>query len=70
MYQICFTIFRVSGQISFTLSPSPIFQGVGGAVQYPKNYLKRAFDKVRGKGGLCIADEVSANTGTILSFIE
>lgn len=35
-------------------------QGVGGAVQYPKNYLKEAFELVRERGGLCIADEVSA----------
>lgn len=33
-------------------------QGVGGAVQYPKNYLKEAFELVRERGGLCIADEV------------
>lgn len=33
-------------------------QGVGGTVQYPKNYLKEAFELVRERGGLCIADEV------------
>lgn len=33
-------------------------QGVGGAVQYPKDYLKEAFELVRERGGLCIADEV------------
>lgn len=33
-------------------------QGVGGAVQYPKNYLKEAYKLVRERGGVCIADEV------------
>ncbi|CAF97143.1 unnamed protein product, partial [Tetraodon nigroviridis] len=38
-------------------------QGVGGAVQYPKNYLKEAFELVRERGGLCIADEVQTGFG-------
>ncbi|KAJ8303415.1 hypothetical protein KUTeg_019811 [Tegillarca granosa] len=33
-------------------------QGVGGAVQYPKNYIKSAFEKIRARGGVCISDEV------------
>lgn len=33
-------------------------QGVGGAVQYPKNFLKEAYKLVRERGGVCIADEV------------
>lgn len=33
-------------------------QGVGGTVQYPKEYLKKAFELVRSRGGLCIIDEV------------
>lgn len=33
-------------------------QGVGGAVQYPKDYLKEAYKLVRERGGVCIADEV------------
>ncbi|TWW66616.1 Alanine--glyoxylate aminotransferase 2, mitochondrial [Takifugu flavidus] len=37
--------------------------GVGGAVQYPKNYLKEAFELVRERGGLCIADEVQTGFG-------
>ena len=37
-----------------------IFQGVGGTVQYPRGYLKRAFEIVREKGGVCISDEVSS----------
>ncbi|XP_030625919.1 alanine--glyoxylate aminotransferase 2, mitochondrial isoform X2 [Chanos chanos] len=32
-------------------------QGVGGAVQYPKNYLKETYKLVRERGGICIADE-------------
>ncbi|XP_010787517.1 alanine--glyoxylate aminotransferase 2, mitochondrial [Notothenia coriiceps] len=38
-------------------------QGVGGAVQYPKNYLKDAYKLVREKGGVCIADEVQTGFG-------
>ncbi|XP_074808557.1 alanine--glyoxylate aminotransferase 2, mitochondrial isoform X3 [Natator depressus] len=32
-------------------------QGVNGAVQYPKRFLKEAFQLVRERGGICIADE-------------
>ncbi|KAM4810060.1 alanine--glyoxylate aminotransferase 2, mitochondrial [Rhinophrynus dorsalis] len=38
-------------------------QGVGGAVQYPKGYLKEAYELIRQKGGLCIADEVQTGFG-------
>lgn len=38
-------------------------QGVGGTVQYPKNFLKRAFAAVREKGGLCVSDEVQTGFG-------
>ena len=38
-------------------------QGVGGTVQYPRNFLKRAFELVRAKGGLCISDEVQTGFG-------
>ena len=32
--------------------------GVGGVTQYPRGYLKRAFERVREQGGVCISDEV------------
>ena len=35
-----------------------LFQGVGGTVQFPKNFLKKAFDTVKANGGVCISDEV------------
>lgn len=38
-------------------------QGVGGAVQYPKGYLKEAYKLVRERGGVCIADEVQTGFG-------
>ncbi|XP_023684413.1 alanine--glyoxylate aminotransferase 2, mitochondrial [Paramormyrops kingsleyae] len=38
-------------------------QGVGGAVQYPRNYLKEAYRLIRQSGGLCIADEVQTGFG-------
>lgn len=37
--------------------------GVGGVVQYPKGFLKEAYDLVRERGGLCIADEVQTGFG-------
>ncbi len=36
---------------------------MGGSVQYPRGYLKRAFELVREKGGVCIADEVQTGFG-------
>ncbi|XP_034108088.1 alanine--glyoxylate aminotransferase 2, mitochondrial isoform X1 [Drosophila albomicans] len=38
-------------------------QGVGGTVQYPKGYLKKAADLVRANGGIFVADEVQTGFG-------
>lgn len=38
-------------------------QGVGGTVQFPLGYLKKAFEKAREYGGLCVADEVQSGFG-------
>ncbi|XP_047502958.1 alanine--glyoxylate aminotransferase 2, mitochondrial-like [Penaeus chinensis] len=38
-------------------------QGVGGSVQFPLGYLKKAFDLVRANGGVCISDEVQSGFG-------
>ncbi|CAB4066657.1 AGXT2 [Lepeophtheirus salmonis] len=38
-------------------------QGVGGAVQFPKGYLKKAVEKIRLWGGLYVADEVQTGFG-------
>ncbi|EDW18804.2 alanine--glyoxylate aminotransferase 2, mitochondrial isoform X2 [Drosophila mojavensis] len=38
-------------------------QGVGGTVQFPKGYLKRAADLVHANGGLIVADEVQTGFG-------
>ena len=35
-----------------------VFQGMGGAVHLPKGYLKGAYELIRERGGVCIADEV------------
>ncbi|XP_055003144.1 alanine--glyoxylate aminotransferase 2, mitochondrial [Sorex araneus] len=40
-------------------------QGVNGAVQYPKGFLKEAFQLVRERGGVCIADEVQTGFGRL-----
>lgn len=39
--------------------------GVGGQVVYPEGYLARAYDHVRARGGLCIADEVQCGFGRV-----
>lgn len=33
-------------------------QGVGGTVQFPKGYIKAAYDRVKEYGGLFVSDEV------------
>ncbi|XP_054154380.1 alanine--glyoxylate aminotransferase 2, mitochondrial-like [Oppia nitens] len=38
-------------------------QGVGGVVQFPKDFLKRAYHLVRQRHGVCIADEVQTGFG-------
>ncbi|XP_042232693.1 alanine--glyoxylate aminotransferase 2, mitochondrial-like isoform X2 [Homarus americanus] len=38
-------------------------QGVGGTVQFPLGYLKKAFELVRSNGGVCISDEVQTGFG-------
>ena len=38
-------------------------QGGGGTVQYPRGYIKRAFERVRQLGGVCISDEVQTGFG-------
>ncbi|XP_070267520.1 alanine--glyoxylate aminotransferase 2, mitochondrial isoform X1 [Myotis yumanensis] len=40
-------------------------QGVNGFVQYPKGFLKEAFQLVRERGGVCIADEVQTGFGRL-----
>uniref|UniRef100_A0A5F8GVL2 Alanine--glyoxylate aminotransferase 2, mitochondrial n=1 Tax=Monodelphis domestica TaxID=13616 RepID=A0A5F8GVL2_MONDO len=40
-------------------------QGVNGVVQYPKGFLKEAFQLVRERGGVCIADEVQTGFGRL-----
>lgn len=38
-------------------------QGVGGAVQFPKNFIKNTVEIVRSTGGLYVADEVQTGFG-------
>lgn len=38
-------------------------QGVGGIVQFPRGFLKQAYEMVRSRGGLCVADEVQTGFG-------
>jgi len=42
-------------------------QGVGGTVQYPKGYLKKAYEIVRENGGLYISDEVILKQLSLIS---
>ncbi|KFM81710.1 Alanine--glyoxylate aminotransferase 2, mitochondrial, partial [Stegodyphus mimosarum] len=43
-------------------------QGVGGTVQFPRNYLKRAMEIIHKRGGLFIADEVQTGFGRTGKF--
>lgn len=38
-------------------------QGVGGAVQFPRNFVKESFEFIRSVGGVCISDEVQTGFG-------
>lgn len=38
-------------------------QGVGGAIQFPKGYIKRAAKLVRENGGVFVSDEVQTGFG-------
>lgn len=38
-------------------------QGLGGVVQYPKNFIKGVYERVKSKGGLFVADEVQTGFG-------
>ena len=38
-------------------------QGVGGTVQFPRDYIKRTADMVRSNGGLIVSDEVQTGFG-------
>lgn len=41
-------------------------QGNGGVIQFPKEFLKKAYQLVRMNGGVCIADEVSVFSVTFI----
>jgi alanine-glyoxylate transaminase/(R)-3-amino-2-methylpropionate-pyruvate transaminase len=53
--------FATPGQVAAFIAES--IQGVGGCVVFPDNYLKHAYEHVRGAGGVCIADEVQTGFG-------
>ena len=38
-------------------------QGVGGSVQFPRDFIKRTADAVRAGGGLIVSDEVQTGFG-------
>ncbi|HEV2453446.1 MAG TPA: aminotransferase class III-fold pyridoxal phosphate-dependent enzyme [Verrucomicrobiae bacterium] len=49
------------GKIAAFIAES--IQGVGGFVEFPKNYLKYTYEFARSAGGVCIADEVQTGFG-------
>nr|XP_039248416.1 alanine--glyoxylate aminotransferase 2, mitochondrial-like [Styela clava] len=59
--------YSVSPKIAAFFAES--IQGVGGCVQFPKGYLKAAFDLMRSRGGLCISDEVQTGFGRLGSHM-
>ena len=38
-------------------------QGVGGTVQFPRDYIKKTVELIRSSGGLYVADEVQTGFG-------
>ncbi len=42
-----------------------LLQGVGGAVQFPRGFIKEAYEATREKGGVCIFDEVQTGFGRL-----
>ncbi|PSN48528.1 Alanine--glyoxylate aminotransferase 2 [Blattella germanica] len=63
-YQQLEEIFKYSiptGKLAALFAES--IQGVGGTVQFPKGFLKKAYELVRANGGICIADEVQTGFG-------
>lgn len=44
------------------------WQGVNGVVQYPRSFLKEAYQLVRERGGVCVSDEVSSFDIRLLDF--
>ncbi len=53
--------YATSGRVAGFFAES--IQGVGGAVVYPPDYLKKAYEHVHAAGGVCIADEVQTGFG-------
>ena len=53
--------YATSGQVAAFIAES--IQGVGGCVVFPDDYLKHAYEHIRGAGGVCIADEVQTGFG-------
>jgi 4-aminobutyrate aminotransferase-like enzyme len=59
---LIFFYFKFNEKITLYFVTESI-QGVGGAVQFPKNFLKKTAELVRAGGGLVVSDEVQ--TGII-----
>jgi alanine-glyoxylate transaminase/(R)-3-amino-2-methylpropionate-pyruvate transaminase len=53
--------YATPGKIAGFIAES--IQGVGGFVEFPQGYLKRAYEHARAAGGVCIADEVQTGFG-------
>ena len=50
--------FKKMYSIICSCSVLPCLQGVGGTTQYPKDFLRRAYEVARESGAVCVADEV------------
>ena len=53
--------YATPGRVAAFIAES--IQGVGGFVEFPQGYLKRAYEHIRAAGGVCIADEVQTGFG-------
>ncbi|XP_075249356.1 alanine--glyoxylate aminotransferase 2, mitochondrial-like [Convolutriloba macropyga] len=55
--------FMTSGNVAALIHEGIL--GVGGVVQYPKGFIKHAYEIIRKQGGVCIADEVQTGFGRL-----
>ena len=55
--------YATSGRVAGFIAES--IQGVGGFVEFPRDYLPETYAHVRAAGGVCIADEVQTGFGRL-----
>ncbi|XP_071586013.1 alanine--glyoxylate aminotransferase 2, mitochondrial isoform X6 [Heliangelus exortis] len=66
-YQMFFVVHGEAGIVEILqcrlFENAAVQKGVNGAVQYPRSFLKEAYQLVQERGGVCISDEVQTGFG-------